>query len=373
MSMPASQLIQRFEQHFPLWLGEEGDPNGLHIGTLDKPIQRVMVTLDVRPNVVDEAIERGVDLIIAKHPPIFRPVSRLTEEDPQIAMYLKLIRHNIAVYAAHTNMDIVPDGLNDWFCDALGIHDTTYLTQTNQFPDEILTVMVPHRFTKEVKDALIDAGAGEADGYHGASFIYNGVGTAIINKDNFHPELGQPGDIAETDEDAIVVKVPALVRPKVEEVLKQYQHHEVPTHYFTKMTNEQTTFGIGRIGQLEEAITVEDMAQRLKSVFDLDHVRVISKDPTAKVQRIAICGGSGQKFYTDAKAKGADLYITGDVYYHTGHDMLESGMSVIDCGHYIEHYCKQKIVDKLNQWKQELNWDVECFASEADTNPFKAY
>lgn len=372
MSIPATQLIKRFEEHFPLWLGEEGDPNGLHIGTLNKDVQTVMVTLDVRPNVVDEAIEKGVDLLIAKHPPIFRPVARLTEEDPQTAMYLKLIRHNIAVYAAHTNMDIVPDGLNDWFCEALGIHGTQYLSQTHQFKDEMLTVTVPHTMTKKLKVALMEAGAGEADGYTDASFICNGVGT-FKAKEGTHPTIGAPGEMTETDEDEITVYVPALRHQAVEKALLENHPYEVPSYYFTTMNNKTTTFGIGRIGELDEAMTVKEMAERLKTTFDLDHVRLITNHPDEKVKRVAICGGSGQNFYHDAKAKGADLYITGDVYYHTGHDMLESGMSVIDCGHYIEHYCKGKIVDLLNQWKQDLNWDVDCIVSEANTNPFQAY
>ena len=116
MSIKAQDFIKKFESYCPQWLAEEGDPVGLHIGTLDKPIQRVMMTLDVRPEVVAEAIEKKIDLLIAKHPPIFRPVKRLITDSPQEKMYADLLKHDIAVYAAHTNMDIIEDGLNDWFC-----------------------------------------------------------------------------------------------------------------------------------------------------------------------------------------------------------------------------------------------------------------
>jgi len=94
MSIDGQTFIQKFEAYCPLWLAEEGDPVGLHIGTLAKPIQRIMMTLDVRPEVVEEAIEKGVDLIVAKHPPIFRPIQRLVPSDLQTKMYMDLVKHD---------------------------------------------------------------------------------------------------------------------------------------------------------------------------------------------------------------------------------------------------------------------------------------
>lgn len=107
-----------------------GDSRGLQIGTLDKGIQRVMVALDIREETVAEAIEKGVDLIIVKHAPIFRPIKDLLASRPQNQIYIDLIKHDIAVYVSHTNIDIVENGLNDWFCQMLGIEETTYLQET---------------------------------------------------------------------------------------------------------------------------------------------------------------------------------------------------------------------------------------------------
>ena len=129
--MLASELIKTYEEFCPQELSMEGDVVGLQIGSLDKEIQKVMVTLDVRENTVVEAIEKGVDLIIAKHAPIFRPVKDLVSS-PDRDILLDLVKHDIAVYVSHTNIDVVNDGLNDWFCDLLDIKDTTYLTQTSE-------------------------------------------------------------------------------------------------------------------------------------------------------------------------------------------------------------------------------------------------
>ena len=88
------------------------------------------------------------------------------------------------------------------------------------------------------------------------------------------------------------------------------------------------------------------------------------------ISRVAICGGSGQSFYKDALAKGADVYITGDIYYHTAQDMLSDGLLGLDPGHYIEVLFVEKIADLLNQWKAENSWTIDILPSQASTNPF---
>ena len=115
---------------------------------------------------------------------------------------------------------------------------------------------------------------------------------------------------------------------------------------------------------------LSDFVQQVKEAFQLDGLRVIAKDDTKMIQRVAICGGSGEKFYHDALRKQADVYITGDVY-HTAHDMIAEDLPVIDPGHYIEALCKPKLVELMNQWKQENEWAVSIFESEANTNPFR--
>ena len=370
--MLGTELIARFEQHFPLSLGEKGDPNGLHIGTLNKEVQRVMITLDVRPNVVAEAIEKKVDLIIAKHPPLFRPAERLTDADPQTKMYLDLIEHHIAVYAAHTNMDIVEDGLNDWFCEALDVHETTFLTQTHEFPYYILQTMVPTAYAHTVRSALAEAGAGTLGAYEKCSFSTVGLGRFEPTVDA-NPFIGSENQLEEVAEEKIEVLVDKASLSSVIATLLEHHPYETPSYQCFPTTVPTQTFGIGRIGNLSTPCSLKELADKIKEKFHVDHVRLISKEDNPMVQRVAICGGSGQKFYPDALRKGADVYITGDVYYHTGHDMLETGMSVIDAGHYIENYCKERLVTLLEGWKQANHWEVEIFASQEGTNPFVAY
>ncbi len=262
--MLASQLIQRYQTFCSPDLSMPGDVSGLQIGTLNKNIKRVMVALDIRETSVVEAIDKQIDLIIVKHAPIFKPLKNLVADDLQNQIYLKLIQHNIAVYVSHTDIDVVDGGLNDWFCDLLGITETEYLHET------------------------------------------------------------APGQ------------------------------------------------GIGRVGTVKEQ-TLEELALTVKSVFGLDAVRLVTyaHQKDQYVNRVAICGGSGDDFYKDALEKGADVYITGDIYYHTGQDMLTQGLLAIDPGHHIESLFIQKIAEKLEEWKAAEGWDVEIFASTVSTNPFR--
>lgn len=259
--MLASELIKTYEEFCPQELSMEGDVVGLQIGSLDKEIQKVMVTLDVRENTVAEAIEKGVDLIIAKHAPIFRPVKDLVSS-PDRDILLDLVKHDIAVYVSHTNIDVVNDGLNDWFCDLLDIKDTTYLTQTSE------------------------------------------------------------------------------------------------------------NHGIGRVGDIVPQ-SIEELSLKVKAVFGLDSVRLVRYNhDNPIVSRVAICGGSGQGFYQDALKKGAQVFITGDVYYHTGQEMITNGLLAIDPGHHIEALFISKIAEKLEAWKREHDWNVTILESQSSTNPF---
>ena len=130
--MLASEVIKRYEAYCPQELSMEGDVRGLQVGTLQKDSKKVMVALDIREQTVAEAIAHGVDLIIVKHAPIFRPIKDLVADRAQNQIYIDLIKHDIAVYVSHTNIDIVPDGLNDWFCQLLDIEDTEPLSITGE-------------------------------------------------------------------------------------------------------------------------------------------------------------------------------------------------------------------------------------------------
>ena len=371
MSLMGYEFIKRLESYCPLELAEKGDPVGLHIGTLNKPIEKVMMTLDVRPEVVQEAIEKKVDLIVAKHPPIFRALKRLTTDDFQTKMYADLLKHDIAVYAAHTNMDIVSPGLNDWFLESLEVETTDFLTKTHSFEYKKLVVFIPRSHAGILRSNLSKLGVGQIGAnYSDCSFTSTGVGRfKPINEAT--PYIGSLNDVEAVEEDRVEFLFYSIIQSEVvEAVIKSHPYEEPAFDIFT-VDHLTDDYGLGRIGTLKEPMSLMAFTNKVKETFKLDGLRLITDTKDKEVQTIAICGGSGEKFYKDALKKKADVYITGDVYYHTAHDMIEEKLSVIDPGHYIEELCKEKFVELFNQWKKENNWDVSFIVSETNTNPFE--
>lgn len=258
-------LAQRIEAFAPLEYAESWDHCGLQLGDLKKPIHKVMTTLDVRPEVVQEAIELGVDFIVAHHPMMFKPAYDLDLANPQNRMYADLLRHNITVYAAHTNLDKVSDGMNDWLAQVLGISATT---------------------------------------------------------------------------------------PLIKE-------------------NNDSEVGLGRIGNLPAPTLLKDYANRICQAFNVEHVRVVSQDLEQFVRRVAVIGGSGSEFYQIAKDQGADVLVTADVTYHTAHDILSSGISVIDPGHHMEFWMKTAMQQFIKDWSNETDWELDVVQSNINTDPFQ--
>lgn len=370
MGINGKVFINRFNRYCPESLAETGDPVGLHIGTLNKEINRVLVTLDVRPEVVEEAIEKEIDLIITKHPPIFRPIKQLVTDDIQSKMYADLLKNNIAVFTAHTNMDIIENGLNDWFCEELSIENTTFLTKTHSISYKKLIVFVPVVNAPQVREALAKAGAGSIGDYQNTSFSSVGTGRFTPIK-GAKPVIGQLNQEEAVQEVKLEVIFLETLQKQVLEAMKVAHPYEEPVYDLFVIENFKKEYGLGRIGYLKEAVPLNQFVKEVKKVFKLDGLRLVSNDENQLVQKIAICGGSGEKFYSDAIEKQADVYITGDVYYHTGHDMLSKGLSVIDPGHYIEQLCKPKLIELFNQWKKDYNWNVTFIASQINTNPFQ--
>ncbi|MFC0233168.1 Nif3-like dinuclear metal center hexameric protein [Vagococcus entomophilus] len=371
MSISGIDFIKKFETYCPIELAEKGDPVGLHIGSLKKPVQRIMMTLDVRPEVVQEAIDKNIDLLIAKHPPIFRAIQRLTSDNPQTAMYLELAKHDIAVYAAHTNMDIIDNGLNDWFCERLEIENTTYMKKTHELHMKKLEVYVPKEYAKNFREALSKIGVGQiGPNYKDCSYSVAGLGRFTpIN--HAHPTIGELNQAECVEEEKIEVLFLETKLNAIMHVLNEAHPYEEPAYTLTTIENFKKPYGIGRVGNLAKPLKLSQFIDKVKEAFQIEGLRVITQSPNQRIQRVAICGGSGEKFYLDALRHQADVYITGDVYYHTAHDMLSSGLTVLDPGHYIETLCKKKFVELFETWKKEEKWDVEFFCSSVNTNPFQ--
>lgn len=252
-------ILDKIEEFAPLELKYDGDPTGFQIGDKTKSVKKVMTTLDIRPNVVKEAIENNIDLIVAHHPIMFRPAKNLDISNPQNKMYSDLLSNNIAVHSAHTNVDATINGMNYWLAEALSLKKITSINELN---------------------------------------------------------------------------------------------------------------GLGITGYISHPEKLENFSEKLKKIFNLPEMRIVKPYNDTKVNKVGIIGGDGGKFYPTMIEKGVDTFITGDVYYHTAHDMQSAGLNVIDPGHHVEAIFIKKMAELLNLWNQQNNWDIVVIESKANTEPF---
>lgn len=209
----AQTLIQAFESFSPKAYAVEGDKIGLQIGTLNKKVKKVMIALDVIEPVVDEAVEEGVDLIIAHHPIIFKPIKALRTDQTYGRTIEKLIKNDITVYLAHTNLDVAPGGVNDLMAEALGLEDTEVLVETFEDTLKKLVVFVPENEAGKVRDALGNAGAGYIGNYSHCSFNTKGTGT-FKPGEGTDPFIGEQGKMEYVDEVKIETVFPASIEKK---------------------------------------------------------------------------------------------------------------------------------------------------------------
>ncbi|MCG0315009.1 MAG: Nif3-like dinuclear metal center hexameric protein, partial [Calditerricola sp.] len=332
-------------------------------------VRRVMIALDVLEPVVDEAIAKGVDLIIAHHAPIFRPLSSLRTDLPQGRLLAKLIQHNIAVYVAHTNLDVAPGGINDLMAERLGLVETEVLDPLHEEKLKKIVVFVPKTHHRQVLDAMADAGAGWIGNYSHCTFNVEGTGT-FLPREGANPFIGQPGKLETVEEIRLETIVPEpLLKRVIEAMLKAHPYEEVAFDVYP-VENAGRVYGLGRIGKLPKPLSLRALAEKVKAVFDVPAVRVVG-DLDRQVETVAVLGGDGNKFVAKAARRGADVLITGDVYYHTAHDALALGLSLIDPGHNVERIMKDALRAYLAEQLRRAGYDTEVIASEVSTEPFQ--
>lgn len=363
------EVIQIFEQFSPMTLAMEDDLFGLQIGTLNKRIHNVMVTLDVLENVVDEAIEKKIDLIISHHPPIFRPIKHVRTDTISGKIIEKCIKHDIAVYSAHSNLDITTGGVNDLLAEALQLKDIEFLSTTYETRLKKLVVFVPVHQANQVRDALGKAGAGHIGNYSNCTFNLEGTGT-FLPENGTNPYIGQQGLLELVQEVRIETIFPESIQKQViREMLKAHPYEEVAYDIYP-VENKGTSYGLGRVGRLEEEMTLDEFAQFIKKALDVEGVRVVG-DLNSKVQKVAVLGGDGNKYIKQAHFKGADVFVSGDIYYHLAHDAMGLGLNIVDPGHHIEKVMIKGVANVLERESIKKNYEVKIHQSQMNTNPFK--
>lgn len=362
--MQIREIVNFLESWAPPALQESYDNSGLLIGEKSNEVNQALITLDITESVIDEAIDTQSDFIIAHHPFIFKGLKRIGDTHWIDRCIRKAIKHDINIYAIHTNLDNVNTGVNKKIADKIGLHNISILRPKKETLSKV-TVFIPVENKDDVLEAMYNAGAGNVGNYDRCSFQVEGTGTFRGNEAS-NPAIGQQGMDETVNEVRAEVLVPNhSLRAVLSSMEKAHPYEEV-AHYITPLSNMNQEIGAGMIGELPDEMNTSQFIEHLKKSMNLQVVRCTDFVKT-NVKKVALCGGSGSFLLQDAIRQNADVFITGDFKYH---DFFEANNQIIiaDIGHYeSEVYTKELLLDTLTK-----NFTKFAFRlSKVDTNPIK--
>jgi dinuclear metal center YbgI/SA1388 family protein len=360
-------VISAIEDFAPASYQESYDNSGLQVGNPDDTVKSVLLALDVTEAVLDEALALGANMIVAHHPLLFSGLKRISGRTYVERIVQKAIKNDINIYAAHTNLDNVRNGVNAKIAEKLGLLNTSILAPLAGTLLKLFTY-VPLAHLDIVREALFAAGAGQIAKYSECSFNTPGTGTFRAAGDA-NPTIGIAGGAREQVEE---IKLEVLLEKHTESrVLKalfaSHPYEEVAYELVT-IQNSNQDLGAGMVGYLAEPMDEKSFLASLKQQMKTDcirHTALFGKN----IEKVAICGGSGSFLLKDAIGAGADIFITGDFKYHQFFD-AENRIIIADIGHYeSEQYTVEIFGEILN--KKFPNFAV--LVTNTRTNPVKYY
>lgn len=365
--MQIKDILAEIERFAPLVYQESYDNCGVQVGDVTQQATGALLCLDVTEAVMDEAVSAGCNLVIAHHPLIFSGLKSITGRNYVERVILKAIRHDVVIYAAHTNLDNVRSGVNRKIAEKLGLVETRILAPVTGKLDKLYTY-VPLSHAETVKAALFEAGAGAVGDYTECSFSATGKGT-FRPSGIAHPFIGQAGGPRETVEELkLEVLVPASCRAQVLHALQRSHPYEEVAYELVALGNEDQTIGAGMTGRLNEPVPVREFLSFLKDRMKTACIR--HTQPAGEtISTVAVCGGSGSFLLRQAIAARADIFITADYKYHQFFE-AEHRIMIADIGHYESEQFTIEIFSEILKGKFP---NFALLFTKVHTNPVNYY
>ncbi|HRE73323.1 MAG TPA: Nif3-like dinuclear metal center hexameric protein [Flavobacteriales bacterium] len=364
--MKISALITFLEEQAPLRLQESYDNSGLICGNPDSEIESVLIALDCTEEIIEEARKKGCGMVISHHPIVFKGLKRFTGSNYVERTIISAIKNDIAIYAIHTNLDHVNQGVNRRICDKIGLDNQRILEpKTEQLLK--LGVYVPADHAEAVRSSLFAAGAGRIGNYSDCSFNLIGEGTFKATE-GADPFVGEVGKRHSETEIRIEVVFPFWLEKVVMNHLRKSHPYEEIAYDLIQLKNSLQTVGAGMIGELPESMTEAEFLSHLKQNMNLKVIRHTSFCGK-NVKKVAVCGGSGSFLIGPAISSGSDFYVTADVKYHEFFD-AEGKLVIADIGHFES---ERFTIDLLGEWISEKFPTFAVRLTETNTNPINYF
>ncbi len=338
--MKLANLLSTIQALAPHPLAEPWDQVGLHLGDPDRAVKTALLCIDLTEQVLQEAIAQRAQLVIAYHPPIFKPLDRLTTEDPKQRIIFRAARANIAVYSPHTALDAARGGVNDWLASGLGKGEVHPIKpgSADGGPGSgsyKLVTFVPEASVDAVRSALAGAGAGQIGNYSECSFTSQGQGTFRGDTRFTHPAVGKAGRFESVPERRLEMLIPGSLLAQAVLALRQAHPYEEPAFDVYPLqpvpASGDTQVGQGRVVTLDRPASLTTIINRIKAHLKVKTLEVASPAGLGKVHRIGLCAGAGGSLLADAGR--VDAFFTGEMRHHDVLDAVSRGTAVILAGH----------------------------------------
>jgi dinuclear metal center YbgI/SA1388 family protein len=368
MACRIEEIVAIMEELAPPSYAQEWDNIGLQVGSPSSEIKGVLVSLDATREVISEARDKGAGLLVCHHPPLFHPLHRLLADDPVGGILHEAILSGIAIYAAHTNLDASPIGVNAVLAELFGLEDQEPLEKLPGGEIFKLVTFLPAEHLASMSAALFEAGAGVIGDYTGCSFRVEGIGTFTAGA-GARPKYGEAGKANDVPEVRLEVVVEEPVLKKTIQALLATHPYEEPAYDAYPLVAAASA-GMGRVGNLPQAMSLGELVGECSSKLGNRAVR-FTGDSGRIISRVALCSGSGAELADKAMQAGAQALITGDVGYHESMNAAAMGLAIIDAGHYhTERPVVGRLASLLRRKAQEAGLEIEVSASNLDTSPW---
>lgn len=356
------ELTTYLEALAPAAYQESYDNSGLLVGDPTAEITGVLVSLDATEAVVDEAIAKGCNVVVAHHPIVFKGLKRFTGRTYVERTVIKAIKNDVALYAIHTNLDNVVGGVNFMIADKLSLQNVRILAPKSQVLTK-LVVFVPVEHTQTLLNTLYEAGAGQIGAYDHCSFRTEGTGT-FRPLTGANPAIGTVGDEEAVTEHRVEVVFPSYLENAMVAAMKQAHPYEEVAYDLYALNNQNQTVGSGAVGDLPAPMYAREWLRYLKYQMGLSvirHTALLDKP----IRRVAVCGGAGGFLLNDAVRAGAEVFVTADYKYHEFFD-ADNRITICDIGHYESEVFTK---DLLQQHLEKKFATFAVILSETVTNP----
>lgn len=361
MDPTLSDIINVLESLAPPALAEDWDNVGLQVGDPGSTIKSIWVALDPIYPVVKAACRQSVDLLVTHHPLIFKPLQSLNYRTFAGSIVNLAVRHHLAIFSAHTNLDSALGGINDILASRLGLCDFKPLAMTRARQRFKMVIHAPRETEPQITRVLyqLRSEAGQRIMGRTAMMPVDGI---VANRDS--------GKILHENQMRIEVDVWSDELSPVVKALAEFQPDDRIWYDVYPLNAPEQNTGIGRVGSLESALDLKTLVQMIKEKLKLRHVK-FAGDPALSVKKVAVCSGSGASLLADFFASGAQVFVSGDLRYHDARDAEFAGLGLIDIGHFhSEHFIVEDLAKRLAGIFADSEMNLTVKACDLEKDPF---